>query len=175
MKILPVLGAFAILIAGQDTKAVAFPPGGNGSSLEIEGKPVSVLQPDMTQGTVLAALVPPQPQPQPQPMLPSDYFFPGKDFSILVTLRRRSFDHPYPLCAIIIQRRASIVTLTSQCPEINSILLSFPRKISQCRSGPSYITGARSYPTGTSTPTSDIRWRTRWTRRHTPWFPRNSS
>jgi len=156
---------------------VAFPPSGNGSSLEMGGKIESMLQPDMTQGTILAALVPPQPQPQPQPqpMLPSDYFFPGKDFSILVTLRRRSFDHPYPLCASIIQRRASIVALTSQSPEIILILLSFPRKISQCRSGRSYITGARPCPTDTSTLTSDIRWRTRWTRRHTPWFPQNNS
>lgn len=87
MKVLPVLGAVIVLIAGQDTKTVVFPPSGNGSSLEIGSTVEPVPQPDMTQGTVLAAFVQPQ-QPQPQPMLPSDYFFPGKDFSILVALRR---------------------------------------------------------------------------------------
>lgn len=92
MKILSVLGTFAVLIAGQDTKTVVFPPTGNGSSLETENKIEPVLQSDMTRA-ILAKLAPPpplqsQPQPQPQPMLPSDYFFPGKDFSILV-LRER--------------------------------------------------------------------------------------
>lgn len=90
MKILPILGTFAVLIAGQDTKTVVFPPtSGNGSSLETENKIEPVLQSDMTRA-ILAKLAPPPPsQPQPQPMLPSDYFFPGKDFSILVTLRER--------------------------------------------------------------------------------------
>ena len=87
MKILLVLGTLAALIVAQDTRTVVFPPNGNGSSLEMGSQIEPALQPDMTRGTVPATLVPPQPQPQ--PMLPSDYFFPGKDFSIFVTLRRR--------------------------------------------------------------------------------------
>lgn len=101
MKVLPVLGTLAVLIAGQDTKTVVFPPiSGNGSSSKAEGK--FELQSDMTRA-ILATLAPPQsppppppppqpqpqPHPQPQPMMPSDYFFPGKDFSILVALRER--------------------------------------------------------------------------------------
>lgn len=108
MKILPVLGTFAVLIAGQDTKTVVFPPtSGNDSSLETEGQIEPVLQSDMTRA-IFATLIPPRPPPSssspppssspsppplppppPQSMLPSDYFFHGKDFSILVTLRER--------------------------------------------------------------------------------------
>lgn len=129
MKVLPLLGTFAVLIAGQDTTpVVVFSPNGNGSSLvEIGSKIEPVAQPDMTRGVVSASLLPPQPQqqpqPQPQPMLPSDYFFPGKDFSILVTLRRRgvSFDHLSFVRAAIIERltcRAWIVALNPQSREI---------------------------------------------------------
>lgn len=77
MKVLALLGAFAALIAGQDTNSPVFPPNGNGSSSveTVGGK----IEPDMTRVSA---------SPWP-PMLPSDYFFPGKDFSILVTLRRR--------------------------------------------------------------------------------------
>jgi hypothetical protein len=105
MKILPVLGTFAVLIAGQDTKILVFPPtSGNDSSLETEGKIEPMLQSDMTRA-IFATLKPPRlppsspppsssppPPPLPPPphsMLPSDYFFHGKDFSILVTLRER--------------------------------------------------------------------------------------
>jgi len=93
MKILPVLGTFAVLIAGQDTKTVVFPPtSGNGSSLGVESKIEPVPQSDMTRA-ILATLAPPpsspSSQPQSQSMLPSDYFFSGKDFSILVTPRER--------------------------------------------------------------------------------------
>lgn len=88
MKMLPVLGTIVALIAGQDPKTVAFPPNGNGSSSSEAGNNIE-LQPDVTRGgmaaLVPAALVP----PQPQPMMPSDYFFPGKDFSILVRALRR--------------------------------------------------------------------------------------
>lgn len=99
MKILFVLGTLAILIVAQDTQTVVFPPNGNGSSLEMGSKIEPALQPDMTRGVVPATLVP----PQPQPMLPSDYFFPGKDFSIFVhTLRRRRLI-TYPLCTAIIK------------------------------------------------------------------------
>jgi len=87
MKIFPILSTLAVLIAGQDTKTVIFSPtSGNGSSLGMESKIEPVLQSDMTRA-ILATLAPPPPSPQ--PMLPSDYFFPGKDFSILVTLRER--------------------------------------------------------------------------------------
>lgn len=87
MTILPVLlGTLGALIAAQDTKTMVFPPNGNGTSLEMGGKmEPATYQPDMTRTAVPTTLVVP---PQPQPMLPSDYFFPSKDFSILVTLRR---------------------------------------------------------------------------------------
>jgi len=116
MKTLFVLGTLAVLIAAQNTQTVVFPPNGNGSSSEMGSKIEPALQPDMTRGVAPASLVP----PQPQPMLPSDYFFPGKDFSIFVTLRRRRLI-TYPLCMAIIKLNiccASIIVLTLQSRKI---------------------------------------------------------
>ncbi|XP_018300409.1 uncharacterized protein [Mycetomoellerius zeteki] len=94
MKIFPIFSTFAVLIAGQDTKTVVFPPtSGNGSSLGMESKIEPVLQSDMTRA-ILATLAPPppSPQPQPQPMLPSDYFFPIPQRAFL---HHRSENIPY--------------------------------------------------------------------------------
>ncbi|XP_071628860.1 uncharacterized protein [Temnothorax longispinosus] len=98
MKILAVLGTFAVLIAGQDTKIVVFPPtSGNGSSLETESKIDPALQSDMTR-SIFATLAPPpppplpQPQPQPQPAMPWDYFFPVPQRAFL---HHRSENIPY--------------------------------------------------------------------------------
>ncbi|KYN01633.1 hypothetical protein ALC62_07605 [Cyphomyrmex costatus] len=92
MKIFPIFCTFAVLIAGQDTKTVVFPPtSGNGSSLGMENKIEPVLQSDMTRA-ILATLAPPPPSPQPQPMLPSDYFFPVPQRAFL---HHRSENIPY--------------------------------------------------------------------------------
>lgn len=96
MTILPVLfGTLAgSFVASQDNpKTAMFPFNGNGTSLEMGSKmEPAALQPDMTRA-VPTTLVLPSQQPQPQPMLPSDYFFPSKDFSILVYAKTVSFDH----------------------------------------------------------------------------------
>ncbi|XP_014475264.1 PREDICTED: uncharacterized protein LOC106744759 [Dinoponera quadriceps] len=92
MKALPLLGTFAVLVAGQDANSVMmFPSNGNGSSsAETVGSKIeSVPQPDMTRGMFSGNLLPPQP---PQPMLPSDYFFPAPQRAFL---HHRSENVPY--------------------------------------------------------------------------------
>lgn len=92
MKVLPLLSTLAILTIAQDTKTLVISSDGNGSSLNIGSKIESTLQPDITLGGVPTTLVPPQPM-----MLPSDYFFSGKDFSIIKYKLRETetipFDH----------------------------------------------------------------------------------
>lgn len=103
---LPVLlGVLLVVsIVAEDTKTVMmFPSNGNGTSLEMGGKIEPAHQPDMMTRPVPTTLIVP---PQPQPMLPSDYFFPSKDFSILVTLRRCRLI-TYPLCEAIIKHNVS--------------------------------------------------------------------
>lgn len=107
MTILPVLfGTLVASIAAQDAKTLVFPPNGNGTSLEMGSKIEPALQPDMTLAVPTTLVVPPSQQPQ-QPMLPSDYFFPSKDFFYFSFTLRRCRLITYPLCEAIIKLNVS--------------------------------------------------------------------